>query len=159
MQLFFKRPEYVAGSHVFQIFQIVLLLTVLNALFGTGILVAFHRDRAYQNVLLATAVFFLLTCPVLTFRWGIVGAAAAALGAQAFSFASFLWRTRSLAKPAHLRALGWPSAAGLTIGLASWKLHLSLVPAGLLLLAAYGVLALARLRATHESGYSTEVAG
>jgi O-antigen/teichoic acid export membrane protein len=159
MQLFFKRPEYVAGSHVFQIFQIVLLLTVLNALFGTGILVAFHRDRAYQNVLLATAVFFLLTCPVLTFRWGIVGAAAAALGAQAFSFASFLWRTRSLAKPAHLRALGWPSAAGLTIGLASWRLHLSLVPAGLLLLAAYGVLALARLRATHESGYSTEVAG
>jgi O-antigen/teichoic acid export membrane protein len=159
MQFLFKRPEYVAASHVFQIFQVVMLLTVLNALFGTGILVAFHRDRAYQNVLLATAVFFLLTCPVLTFRWGIVGAAAAALGAQAFSFASFLWRTRSFAQPAHLVALVWPSAAGLAAGLASWKLHLSLLPAGLLLLAAYSVLALARFRATHEGRYSTEVAG
>jgi O-antigen/teichoic acid export membrane protein len=159
IQFFFKRPEYVAGAQVFQIFQIVLVLTLLNNLFGTGILVAFHRDRSYQNVLLAAAVFFLLICPLLTFRWGIFGAAAAALGAQAFSFACFLWKTRSFVEPAHLKALFWPCAAGLAAGLASWALHLSVIFASLLLLAVYGVLALARIRTIYGSGLSTEIAG
>jgi len=151
MRLFFKRPEYVAAAHVFQIFQMIAVLIVLNALFGTGILVAFHRDRAYQNVLLATVVFFLLICPLLTHLWSIVGAALAALAAQMFAFICFLSSTRSFLKPAHLQALVWPCIAGLAAGLASWILRLSLAWACLLLVVAYAALALAHIRRVYRN--------
>ena len=158
MRLFFKRSEYVGAAHVFQIFQFVMVMMVLNALFGTGILVAFHRDRTYQNVLLTTALFFLIVCPALTHAWNIVGAALAALAAQVFAFICFLWSTRNLLKPTHLQAIAWPSAAGLAAGLTGWALKLSVIPALFILLGAYAVLAFARIRTIYDGHYSAELA-
>ncbi|HUK42750.1 MAG TPA: oligosaccharide flippase family protein, partial [Candidatus Acidoferrales bacterium] len=60
----FKRQEYLAAVPVFRIFQLTLPLVVINLLFGTGILLAFHEDRAYRRILIAAVVVLFVLCPL-----------------------------------------------------------------------------------------------
>jgi O-antigen/teichoic acid export membrane protein len=140
IDLLFKRTEYLAGVPVFVAFQAALLFFVFNGLCGTGVLLASHRDQAYQKVLLATTALFLLLCPLLTIRWGIRGAALATLLSQVFSSVLFSIGSRGLVRPRHVHALLLPCLFGLGAGIFGLLLHLSLFPALVTLLLAYACL-------------------
>jgi O-antigen/teichoic acid export membrane protein len=124
--LLFHRTDYLAAVPVFRIFQAALPLFVANTLLGTGVLVAWHKDRSFFRVLAGTAVIFLGLCPALTWRWGAQGAAVAVLASQ---FVSWLWFHHEASKlvPLHsLRALAWPLVAGIAVTFACAGLRLSL---------------------------------
>jgi O-antigen/teichoic acid export membrane protein len=124
--LVFRRPDYLAAVPVFQSFQFVLLLFLANTLLGTGVLVSFHRDRAFRKVLFGTAVIFLVLCPLFTWRWGICGAAAAMLVAQATCFLSLYHEARKLVRPHYTRTLLFPLVAGTSAVVVCRILDLSL---------------------------------
>lgn len=157
MWLLFKRLGYLAAVPVFQTFQVALLFFVMNGLYGTGVLLASHRDRLYRRVLVATSVIFLLSCPVLAFRWGIEGAALATLASQIFSFVLFYVGSRSLVRPRHGQALLLPCLFGLAAAVAGSLLRFSLLPAASVLMLVYAVLFAMRLRSPQLAG-SMEVA-
>jgi len=135
--LLFHRVEYLAAILVFRMFQVTMLFFVANTLLGTGVLVACGQDRTFRMVLTGTAAAFLLLCPLLTWRWGIEGTAAAVLGTQ---IGSWLWLRREVGKLTPVRwfsVLRWPLAIGVVSITACRGLHLSLG-------AGFGVLALAQ---------------
>ena len=132
---------------VFEVFQVVLILTVFGVVFyGFGVLLAFRRDRTFQQDFTAASVVYLLACPFLTWRWGITGAAVAALLAQLILFALFEIQVRRFVVPGHLEALLQPCLLGLGATLFARLLSLSLFPALFFLALAYGVLAVRYLR-------------
>ena len=147
LDLLYKRPEYSASVPVFEVFQVVLILTVFGVVFyGFGVLLAFRRDRTFQQDFTAASVVYLLACPFLTWRWGITGAAVAALLAQLILFALFEIQVRRFVVPGHLEALLQPCLLGLGATLFARLLSLSLFPALFFLALAYGVLAVRYLR-------------
>jgi len=111
--LVFPKAEYLAAVPVFRIFQMAMLLFILNNLLGTGVLVAFHRDSTFQTVLAGTTAFFLILSPVLTWRWGLHGAALAVLASQAVSFLWFSFEAHKFAQLSPRRVLPLPCLAGL----------------------------------------------
>ena len=111
--LVFPKAEYLAAVPVFRIFQIAMLLFIMNNLLGTGVLVAFHRDSTFQRILAGTTAFFLILSPVLTWRWGLHGAASAVLTSQAVSFLWFSFETHKFAQLSPRQALPVPCLAGL----------------------------------------------
>jgi len=147
LDFIYKRPEYLASARVFQVFQLVLILTTFGvALYGLGVLLAFRRDRTYQRDFAAASLVYLLACPLLTWRWGITGAAAAALLVQLILFALFEIQVRRFIVPRHLEALLQPSLLGLGAAAFAKLLNLSLFPALFFLALAYGVLGVRYLR-------------
>jgi O-antigen/teichoic acid export membrane protein len=110
--LVFPKPEYLAAVPVFRVFQIAMLLFITNNLLGAGVLIAFRRDQVFQRILVGTTAFFLILSPVLTWQWGLRGAAAAVLTSQAVSFLWFLMETRKFAHLSPSRVLLVPSLAG-----------------------------------------------
>jgi O-antigen/teichoic acid export membrane protein len=106
MLVLFNNPEYVAGATVFRIFQVFLLLNVFINLYGMGALVAYRRDHAYRTGYAISAAALLVLCPVLTLRWGIVGAALAALFSQILNLALFIAKSPHLVTTESLKALG-----------------------------------------------------
>jgi O-antigen/teichoic acid export membrane protein len=125
--LVFGRADYLAGTHVFQIFQIILLLFAANALFGTGVVVAFHRDRTFQKTLYTSALVLLAVCPILTWLFGIVGTATAVLVSQLVSLIGFCSASRELARPKHGQALLPPLIAGFLVVSLDSIFHLPLL--------------------------------
>jgi O-antigen/teichoic acid export membrane protein len=111
--LVFPKAEYLAAVPVFRIFQIAMLLFIVNNLLGTGVLVAFHRDQIFQRILAGTTALFLILSPALTWRWGLRGAAVAVLTSQAVSFLWFSFETRKFARLSPARVLLLPCLAGL----------------------------------------------
>jgi O-antigen/teichoic acid export membrane protein len=148
--LLFKRPEYLAAVPVFRVFQIGLVLAALGNLYGIGGLVAFHRDREYQHVLVLTAGVFLPVCVVWTVHAGILGASLAVLSAQVLSFFLFIHKTRDLLQVKHMAALAGPACAGLGVVAASKFLGLGLFPSALLLFLVYAGLLGNRLRPARQ---------
>jgi O-antigen/teichoic acid export membrane protein len=148
----FKRQEYLAGIPVFRIFQVVLPLIVINLLYGMGILLAFHEDRAYRRALAVAVGVLVVLCPVLTRLWGIQGAAVATLTAYAVSIALFHIQTRHLIQPKHAEALLVPVLGGLTAALIGKLLHTELFFALMLLALAYVILFLWHRRRLEEDG-------
>lgn len=96
--LVFAKAEYLAAVPVFRIFQVAMLLFIMNNLLGTGVLVAFHRDLVFKRILAGTTALFLVLSPALTWRWGLQGAAVAVLASQLVSFLWFSFETRKLAQ-------------------------------------------------------------
>lgn len=127
LHLVFGRADYVGAARVFQIFQVVLLVFAANTLFGTGMVVAFHRDRAFRETLLFSALLLLIMCPILTWRLGIEGAAASVLVSQMLSLAGFYMVSRELAQPNHLQALLKPFIAGIAVVAIDRLLHIPLL--------------------------------
>ncbi len=125
--LIFGRADYVSAAPVFRIFQVTLLLFVMNNLLGTGVLVAFHRDRIFRRVLLTAAIVFLIVCPVLTWVWGNWGAATAVLASQTLSLVWFVVETRPLVRLQIRRALGLPLVLAMASVAVCLTFHLSLL--------------------------------
>jgi PST family polysaccharide transporter len=132
--LLFRRTDYLTAIPVFRIFQVALLFFVANTLLGTGVLVACRQDRTFRIVLVGTAAVFLFLCPFLTWRWGIIGTAAAVLGTQIGSWLWLRYETGKLMSANSFSALRWPFAIGVLSITACRGLHLSL-GAGLAVLA------------------------
>jgi len=125
--LVFPKPEYLAAVPVFCIFQVAMLLFIMNNLLGTGVLIAYHRDKVFQTILGGTTAFFLILSPVLTWQWGLRGTATAVLTSQAVSLLWFSFETRGLAHLSPTRVLLVPCLAGLTAVALGRFLHLSLL--------------------------------
>jgi O-antigen/teichoic acid export membrane protein len=148
--ILFHRPDYGAASRVFRIFLITLLLLVGNHLLGTGVLVAFHRDRAFRKVLAGTVAVFMVLCPMLTRYFGIEGAAIAALASQVFSFTWFRRETFPLVRLNYLSGLLLPALAGIMAVAVCRTLGLSLGAATVPIALAYLVLLFPRIRNMHR---------
>jgi O-antigen/teichoic acid export membrane protein len=142
----FGRADYLAAVPVFRVFQIAMLLFVANNVLGTGVLVAFHRDREFQRVLWATAVLFLVLSPGFTWLWGIQGCAIAVLLTQGVSFLWFLVQARRLIWPIQSRPLFLPLLAGMAAIGAGSLMRLSLFGAVVAITLCYLMLLLARGR-------------
>jgi O-antigen/teichoic acid export membrane protein len=110
--LVFPKPEYLAAVPVFCIFQVAMLLFIMNNLLGTGVLVAHHQDHAFRRILGGTTALFLILSPVLTWQWGLRGAATAVLTLQAVSLLWFSMKTRKLTHLSPTRVLLVPCLAG-----------------------------------------------
>lgn len=146
----FKRNEYLSGVPVFRIFQVVMPLMVFNVLYGTGVLLAFHEDRAYRRILMVAAVTLVVVCPICTHFWGLEGAAISTLLTYVVSIGLFHVRVRHHVRPRHVEALFLPCAAGLAAGLAGAFLHAGLFLALALLALAYGALLVRHRRQISE---------
>jgi O-antigen/teichoic acid export membrane protein len=144
--LLFKRPEYIAAAPVFRIFQITFLLTAFWNLCGMGLFVAFHRDREYQNTLLATAVLGVPLCVVLTVFFGIAATSAGVMVSQGLCLALFCWKGRKVLKVNHRRALLGPFTAGMGVSLLGKAFGWGLVGSGAALAAVYAAMLLLRYR-------------
>jgi O-antigen/teichoic acid export membrane protein len=148
----FKRPEYLSAVPVFRIFQVSFLLTALWNLYGTGVVVAFHRDRDYQKVLALTAAVFLPLCCLLTALDGIRGTSLAVLATQAFCLLAFMAKSRRFVHVNHRSALLLPLFVGLGVAAGSKALGLSLIPSAVLLTLAYVGIMVARFRGSYLTG-------
>jgi len=145
----FKRPEYLSTVPVFRIFQVTFLLTALWNLYGTGAVLAFHRDRDYQKVLALTTAVFLPLCCLLTALDGIRGASLAVLFTQAFCLLAFMTKSRRFVHVNHGSALLLPLFLGLGVAAGSKVLGLSLFPSAVLLTLAYGGIMVVRFRGSY----------
>ncbi len=150
--LVFKNPEYLAAAPVFRIFQVTFLLTALGNLFGIGAVVATHRDKDYQKVLILATFAFLPLCVVLTAWAGNLGASVAALVAQTFSLTLFVNEARQVIQAKHAAALVAPFLAGISVAGVSRFMGLSLFLSATLLLVAYAVLFGNRIRMAYQCG-------
>lgn len=147
LNLVYKRPEYSSAVPVFQIFQMILILTTIGiVLYGLGVLLAFRQDRTYRQSLAVASVAYLLLCPFFTWRWGIIGAAIAALLVQVLLFVLFEIRIRAFVDPKHTEALSQPLLLGLAAGGLPWLLHQSLFSALIFLAVAYSILSARQFR-------------
>ncbi len=144
IELIFRRADYLSAVPVFRIFQVALLLFVVNNLLGTGVLVAFHRDHTFRNVLAWSTMVFLIVCPLLTWMWGNTGAATAVMAIQILCLVWFSWEIRGLVRPHLTKALGLPLVVGLSAASLSLGLHLSWLVALIPTVLAYVVLAVSR---------------
>jgi O-antigen/teichoic acid export membrane protein len=144
--ILFHRPEYATATIVFQIFQVVLLATIFENLYGIGALVAHRRDADYQRSLMLTTALFIPLCVVSVRVAGIMGGAVAAFLAQAFCAALFVRKSKDLVVVDHRRALLIPASLGLSVAAISKGLDLTLYWSLPALLLAYGALAVTRLR-------------
>ena len=137
INMLFHRTDYLPAIPIFRLFQFILLLFVANTVLGTGVLAAFHKDRIFRNVLMGTAIVFLVLCTALTWRWGAYGAAAAMVMSQAISFVWFYREARQLV-PLHLtRSLMLPGLAGLVVVAICRLLHLSFLGGMMVMAATY----------------------
>jgi len=148
IEILFKRPEYQAAAVVFQIFQLVFLVTVFANLYGTGVLVANHRDTDYRRSLMMATTVFVPLCASLVYLVGILGAAFAALTAQALCAYFFVRKSRGLVRVDHRRALLVPVAIGLLMVAISGAFHLTVLWSIPALLLGYGALTAMRLQWT-----------
>jgi len=73
-----------------------------------GGLVAHHRDHAYRRGLAVSSATLLVLCPILTLRWGIIGAAIAAALSQVVNLILFMVDARDLVHPEYIKTLGVP---------------------------------------------------
>lgn len=144
IQLLFKQPEYLAAVSVFRIFQLMLAVNVVSNLYGIGGLVANHLDHAYQRTLIISAVVFGALCPLLTWFWGMEGAALAVLAAQVLCLFLTLFETRNLLGFYHFKALVPPLLAGSIVVFVSRQFRLPLFEGIGVLVAMYIVLLLMR---------------
>ena len=141
IRLVFKQPEYLAAVRVFQLFQGVFLLTMIAVvLYGLGGLLACREDGSYRRRLFAATIVLLVSCPALAYRWGIEGAAVAALLSLSVLLVLFEQKVRAFVTPKHGRALLLPALCGLAAGVLSKEAHLAVIPSGLLLLLGYAAL-------------------
>jgi O-antigen/teichoic acid export membrane protein len=150
LQMIFRRPDYSSASWVFRIFQITLLLLVVNHLLGTGVLVALQRDRAFRKVLAWMVGCFMLLGPLLTYCFGIEGAALAALAVQLLGFRWFRAETRRLLRLNYFPGLLLPGLAGISAVSICRLMGLSLLPAAAVLASFYLVLLVPRVRNKHR---------
>ncbi len=150
--LVFPKAEYLAAVPVFRIFQVAMLLFIANHLLGTGVLVAFHRDQVFQKVLAGTTAFFLILSPLLTWRWGLYGAAAAVLTSQSLSFLWFSFETRQFAHLSLKRVLPVPCLAGMVAAALGRFLNLRLGFAIPILVLCYVALLVWRNYRSHSMG-------
>jgi PST family polysaccharide transporter len=134
ISLLFRGEKYLAAIPVFRVFQVTLLFFVANTLLGTGVLVACRQDRTFRAVLAGTAATFLCLCPLLTWRWGVEGAALAVLGTQVGSWLWLRYEAGKLISSASFSGLRWPLAIGVLSVAVCGALHLQL-GAGLAVLA------------------------
>jgi O-antigen/teichoic acid export membrane protein len=148
----FKQEDYIAGVSVFRIFQVALVVNAISTLYGLGGLVAHHRDRTYQRVLLISTAVFVVLCPALTIAWGTTGAALAVLVAQVVCLVLFLFEARKVAPARHGRALLPPLALGAGAVFACRSLGLSLLPGVGMLILAYAILLVLRARSIRQEG-------
>ena len=154
IQVIFQRPEYAAGVSVFRLFQLIAVLMVATLLYGTGALLAFHKDRTYQKILTCSVVILLVLCPVLVSGVGIVGAAAATLTAYVFAVTTLGFVSRKLVHPNHLQALMYPCLVGLSAAAFGKVLRFPLILSFALLLIGYLALLIrrwGRVRRAHEA--------
>ena len=142
----FHRPEYATATIVFQIFQVILLATILENLYGIGVLVAHHRDADYQRSLMLTTALFIPLCVVSVRVAGIIGGAAAAFVAQAFCAALFVHKSKDVVVVDHRKALLIPASLGLLVAAIGKGLDLTLFQSLPAVLLAYGAVAVTRLR-------------
>ena len=140
----FKNHEYLAAVPIFRVFQLTFLFAALANLFGIGAIVATHRDKDYQRVLLLTSCVFIPLCVALTSYIGVLGASVAALFAQLFSLTLFLKGTRSLIKSNHYKAVLPPLAIGIVVGIISRTRQLSLSRSLIFLFLAYAFVGILR---------------
>jgi len=124
MIVLFNNPEYVAGAAVFRIFLVLLLVNVFSNLYGMGVIVAHRRDRAYSRVYAASTATLLVLCPLLTLRWGIAGAALAALLSHSLGLLLFMALARNVVRPEFLKALGLPALLAVVPVLSGTAFHL-----------------------------------
>ena len=124
--LLFRKTEYLAALPVFCVFQVTLLFFVANTLLGTGVLVACRQDRTFRMVLAGTASTFLFVCPLLTWRWGVEGAAVAVLATQVGSWLWLSYESGKLISTPSFSVLRAPFAIGVLSITACYGLHLSL---------------------------------
>lgn len=127
--LVFRKPEYLAAVPVFCIFQVAMLLFIMNNLLGTGVLVAHHQDHEFQKILGGTTVFFLILSPVMTWQWGLRGAATAVVTTQAVSLLWFSLKARKFAQLRSAWVILVPCLAGLAAAAWGRLFHLSVLPA------------------------------
>jgi O-antigen/teichoic acid export membrane protein len=149
--LVFRKPEYLAATPVFRIFQVTFLLAALSNLFGIGVVVATHQDGEYQKVLVLATFAFLPLCVGLSAWAGNLGASVAALVAQAVSLLLFLRKTRKIVQPKHGSALLVPILAGISVAIVSKLIGLNLYLSAGLLLMAYAFLLGNRFRLAYLS--------
>ncbi|HXX22846.1 MAG TPA: oligosaccharide flippase family protein [Terriglobia bacterium] len=145
----FKRTEYLSAVPVFRVFQVAFLLTALWNLYGTGVVIAFHRDRDYQKVLALTAALFLPLCSVLTAFHGIQGAGVAVLLTHAFCLLAFMAKSRGFVHVNHRATLLAPFLIGLGVVAGSRVLGLTLLPSAGLLTLAYAGIMVVRFRGSY----------
>jgi O-antigen/teichoic acid export membrane protein len=150
--LVFRNPEYLAAVPVFQVFQATFLLAAFSNLFGIGVVVATHRDHDYQKVLALTTITFLPLCAALTASAGNLGASVAALVAQALSLILFIRKSRNVVQPNHGLTLLMPALVGVSLGVIGRDMGLTFMWSVALLLLAYAVIFIVRLRATRQNG-------
>jgi O-antigen/teichoic acid export membrane protein len=124
MLVLFNNPEYLAAATVFRIFQVFLLVNVICNLYGMGGLVAHHRDHAYRRAMGTSAVALLVLCPILTLRWGMVGAALAAVFSQSLNLVLFVVEARDVVRPEFLKTLGVPALMAVIPVLSGTVFHL-----------------------------------
>jgi O-antigen/teichoic acid export membrane protein len=148
--LVFPKPEYLAAAPVFCIFQVAMLLFIMNNLLGTGVLVAHHQDHAFQRILGRTTALFLILSPALTWQWGLRGAATAVLTSQAVSLLWFSLKTRKLAHLSLTRVLLVPCLAGVAAAALGRSWHLPLLLAIPELAIFYGALLFWRTFVMHS---------
>lgn len=143
----FRRPEYLATVPVFQIFQLAIVVMAINLLYGTGVLLSHHQDRAYHAVLRNTTIAFLALCITLTRIAGMIGTAIAIPVAQTISLMLFMRLGRKIVLPRHGEALLPPLLVSVVAVAFCRLLTLGLWSAVAALLFAYFVLLALRIRA------------
>jgi O-antigen/teichoic acid export membrane protein len=149
--LVFKNSEYLAATPIFRIFQVTFLLAALGNLIGIAALVATHRDRDYQKVLVLATCAFLPVCVLLTVWAGNLGASIAALSAQALALVLFGIKARGVLQPRHLDAIFKPLLAGVLVGGISRAIGFGLIASAGLLLLAYTALFALRSRVIFQT--------
>lgn len=150
----FKKPEYLAAVPVFQIFQLVFLMTALGNLHGICALVASHRDHEYRKGFIVAGAVFIPLCVILTRYQGILGAAIAALSVQALAVLLFAKASRDLVRVKHVSALALPIVLGSGVVLASKMLGLPLFLSAALLACGNITLLGSRVRMNYLRGAS-----
>lgn len=122
--LIFKHRDYLAAVPIFRIFQVFLLVNVIANLEGVGVIVSHRKDHVYRRSLAAAAALLLILCPILTLRWGYLGAAVAALAGQALCLLLFQLEAHRLVRVEHLKATAVPLLLGIGAVSLGLLLHL-----------------------------------
>ncbi len=147
MLVLFNNPEYVEGEGVFRIFLLVLLVNVYSYLYAMGALVAHRRDRVYRWGYAASTATLLGLCPLFILKWGIEGAASAALFSQCLALVIFVVQSRGLVHPKVRKALGIPVLLAVPAVLLGTVLHLGFWTSAAALLVTYAAIIVWRLPA------------
>jgi len=127
----FRNPEFAAAGILLQIMVPTVALRVLTATLGNALL-AGHRERVTLRIVGVDLAFSLVLGIVLTYYYGVIGAAVGALLVRIIDFVQHYWSASRLLAKLNLVQISWkPVLASLMMAAAlaatqSWNIFAAL---------------------------------